>query len=395
MSNQANDHKSSDVRGGRRARVLRLAVAVFVVLGVAWGADYFFIGRFEVSTDDAYVHGDRIAISPQVAGTVIAVKVRDTDYVKQGQLLVSLDPTGARVALTRAEARLAGTVRQVREAFEQVQALGATVAMDRAQLRLATDNAKRQERLLHKGMTSAETAQQMQTRKQVAAQKLVLDEAQLAGARATVEGTTLSDNPLVRQAASEVRQDYLDLARTEIVSPVTGYVADSGVDVGDQIKPGGILMDVIPLSGVWVDANFKESDLRSVRIGQPVRLTSDYYGGGVVYQGRVSGLMPGTGSVFALLPAQNATGNWIKVVQRLPVRISLLPGELRKHPLRLGLSMTATIDIHNLKGRALTSAPHAEPGISTDVYAHQLSGADALVRHIIHENSGKPSASHE
>lgn len=395
MSTQANDSKSMNPRGGRRARVLRVAIVVFLLLGVAWGADYFFVGRFQISTDDAYVHGDRIEISPQVAGTVVAVKVRDTDYVKAGQLLVSLDTASARVALAQAEARLADAVRHFRGAIDRVQALAATLAMDRAQLRLATDNAERQVRLLHKGMTSAETAQTMQTKRRVAEQKLLMDKAQLAGARAAVEGATLSNNPLVRQAAAEVRQDYLNLSRTRIVSPVTGYVADNGVEVGDQVKPGGILMDVIPLSKVWVDANFKESDLRDVRIGQPVRLTSDYYGSSVVYHGHVAGLMPGTGAVFALLPAQNATGNWIKVVQRLPVRISLPTSEIRKHPLRLGLSMVATVDIHHRGGKPLTAVPPTQSGVQTDVYAQQLVGADALVRRIIDANSGKRPTRHE
>ncbi|WP_201786991.1 efflux RND transporter periplasmic adaptor subunit [Acidihalobacter prosperus] len=381
-------------RGRRRARALRLAIAAFVLVGLVWGAYYLLVGRYQVATDDAYVHGDRIQISPQVAGTVVAVEVRDTDYVKRGQVLVRLDTANADVALSQAEAQLAAAVRQVREAFARVHALEATVAMDRAQLRLATDNARRQQRLLHKGMTSAEKAQQMQTEMQVAAHKLALDQAQLAGARAAVSGTRLADNPVVRQAAARVRKDYLDVARTRIVSPVTGYVADSGVEVGQQVKPGGALMDVIPLSDVWVDANFKESELRSVKIGQPVRLTSDFYGSGVVYHGHVIGLMPGTGSVFSLLPAQNATGNWIKVVQRVPVRISLPADELKQHPLRLGLSMNATVDIRDQQGASLASVPRAQKGASTDVYAQQLKGADALVARIIRSNSGKSAPVH-
>lgn len=395
MSTQDHEEMTAKPRLGRRARALLLAIGGFLLLGAAWEAYYLAVGRYQVSTDDAYVHGDRVIISPQVAGTVISVDVRDTDFVARGQTLMRLDTANAQVALSQAEARLAAAVRQVHEAFDQVHALQATVAMDQAQLTLAADNAKRQERLLRRGMTSAERAQQAQTLMQVAAQKIMLDEARLAGARAMVTGTSLSDNPLVLEAASLVRKDYLEVARARIVSPVSGYIANSAVQLGQQVKPGSELMNVVPLSRVWVDANFKESDLSHVRIGQPVRLISDFYGSHVVYRGHVMGLMPGTGAVFALLPAQNATGNWIKVVQRIPVRISLPADELKRHPLRLGLSMRVTIDIRNRHGSGLAAMPHAARKESTQVYAHQLDGADSLVKRIIRENSGSRLDAHE
>ncbi|AOU96689.1 hypothetical protein BI364_00440 [Acidihalobacter yilgarnensis] len=394
MPTQDDAQQTDKPRAGRRARALSLAVIGFVLAGLVWGAYYLFVGRYQVSTDDAYVHGDRVMVSPQVSGTVVAVKARDTDFVKRGDVLVRLDTANADVALAQAEAQLASAVRQVREAFARVHALQATVALDRAELRLATDNAQRQTRLLRKGMTSTETAQQMHTQMEVAAHRLSIDQAQLEGAHAAVADATLAGNPVVRQAAAMVRTDYLNVARTRIVSPVTGYIADSGVEVGQQVKPGSTLMDVVPLSDVWVDANFKESNLRDVRIGQPVSLTSSFYGSGVVYHGHVIGLLPGTGSVFALLPAQNATGNWIKVVQRVPVRISLPADELTQHPLRLGLSISATIDIRDHSGTSLATVPRAQQGASTDVYAQQLQGADALIKRIIDANSGKASTAH-
>lgn len=394
MSTQEDSQKVPRSRSRRRTRALWLAVAVFAIGGLAWGTYYMLVERYQVSTDDAYVHGDRIPVSPQVAGTVVSVNVRNTDFVKKGQVLLRLDTTDAKVDLSHAEARLATVVRQVREAFSKVHALRATIAMDRAQLQLAKDNASRQARLLRKNMTSTEKAQQRQTQQKVAAQKLSLDQARLSGAEAAVQGTTLRNNPRVRQAASAVRKDYLDMVRTKVLSPVTGYVADSGVEVGQQVKPGSVLMDVVPLSNVWVDANFKESELSDVRIGQPVKVTSDFYGNNIIYHGHVLGLLPGTGSVFALLPAQNATGNWIKVVQRVPVRISLPVKELRKHPLRLGLSMHATINIHNHNGSSLSTVAAAQHGQSTQVYAHQLQGATALVKHIIEMNSGKTVVPH-
>jgi membrane fusion protein, multidrug efflux system len=382
-------------RKRRRTRALLFAVLVFAVLGGAWYAYHLLIGQYYVGTDDAYVHGDRVPVSPQVSGTVVAVRARDTDYVRQGQVLVDLDSADAELALATAESVLALQVRSVRQQYARVDALDATVRMDRAQLVQARDDFARQQRLRQRGMNSQEQFQHAQTAEQVARAKLALDQAQLAGARATVGGTKLANNPAVKQAAVAVRSAYLALRRTRIVAPVSGYVANRGVQVGQQVQPGAVLMDVVPLDHLWVNANFKESELSAVRIGQPVSLQSDFYGNSVTYHGKVLGLSPGTGSAFALLPAQNATGNWIKVVQRLPVRIGLPAAELKKHPLRLGVSMSVTIDTHDRSGASLTTQKTApQPSVASDVYAGQLAGARALVQRIIAENRGDAVPAH-
>ncbi len=382
-------------RKRRRTRALLFAVLVFAVLGGAWYAYHLLIGQYYVGTDDAYVHGDRVPVSPQVSGTVVAVRARDTDYVRQGQVLVDLDSADAELALATAESVLALQVRSVRQQYARVDALDATVRMDRAQLVQARDDFARQQRLRQRGMNSQEQFQHAQTAEQVARAKLALDQAQLAGARATVGGTKLANNPAVKQAAVAVRSAYLALRRTRIVAPVSGYVANRGVQVGQQVQPGAVLMDVVPLDHLWVNANFKESELSAVRIGQPVSLQADFYGNSVTYHGKVLGLSPGTGSAFALLPAQNATGNWIKVVQRLPVRIGLPAAELKKHPLRLGVSMSVTIDTHDRSGASLTTQKTApQPSVASDVYAGQLAGARALVQRIIAENRGDAVPAH-
>jgi membrane fusion protein, multidrug efflux system len=394
-----NDSSATDdslaPRKRRRTRVLLLAVLVFAVLGGAWYAYDLLIGQYYVGTDDAYVHGDRVPVSPQVSGTVVAVRAHDTDYVRKGQVLAELDPADARLVLAKAESALALQVRGVRQDYARVDALAATVQMDLAQLAQAKDDLARQQRLRQRGMNSQEQFQHAQTAEQVARAKLALDRAQLAGARAAVGGAKLEDNPAVRQAAATVRSAYLALQRTRILAPVSGYVANRGVQLGQQVTPGSVLMDVVPLADVWVNANFKESQLSDVRIGQPVSLQADFYGNSVTYHGKVLGLSPGTGSAFALLPAQNATGNWIKVVQRLPVRVGIPAKELKKHPLRLGLSMNVTIDTHDRSGASLTTQKNApKPSTVSSVYAGQLIGARKLVQRIIAANRGEAVSSY-
>lgn len=375
--------------------MLVLAVLLFAALGGAWYAYEQLVGQYYIGTDDAYVHGDRMPVSPQVAGTVTSVRAQDTDYVRRGQVLVTLDSANARLALDRAETALALQVRKVRQAFAKVDVLDATLRMDQAQLKQAQDDLARQRRLRQRGMNSEEQFQHAQTAQRVALARLAMDRAQLASAKAAVDGTTVRDNPAVQQAAAAVRSAYLALQRTRVLAPVTGYVANRGVQIGQQVKPGTVLMDVVPLGGVWVNANFKESQLSHVRIGQPASVQADFYGNSVTFHGKVVGLSAGTGSAFALLPPQNATGNWIKVVQRLPVRISLPAGELKRHPLRLGLSMNVTIDTHDRSGAVLATKPASAPksGSATGVYATQLKGARALVQRIIAENLGGQAAS--
>src|ERR1700761_6532185 len=346
----------------KRKRMMALLVIVILIAAIAYGLYYFLVARFHEDTDDAYVSGNVVQITPQVTGTVIAVNADDTQVVKAGDPLVVLDPADARVALEQAEANLAQTVRQVRGLFADDNQYQAQVELRQADLSRARDAVK-------SAQAAVDAAQQ-----------------QLASNRALTANTTIANHPNVLAAAAKVRDAYLNNARNNLPAPVTGYVAKRSVQVGQRVSPGTPLMAIVPLGGVWVDANFKEVQLKHMRIGQPVELTADVYGSSVVYHGKVVGFSAGTGSAFSLLPAQNATGNWIKVVQRLPVRIALAPKELEQHPLRIGLSMQADVSIKDDNGGQLGQAPNTV--YQTSVFEKYGDQADAEIARIIAENAG-------
>jgi membrane fusion protein (multidrug efflux system) len=360
---------------------------IFLLCGAAYGTYWAFLGRFEESTDDAYVAGNTVPFTTRVNGTVIAIRADNTQRVQEGQALVLLDSTDARIALEQAEARLAQTVRQVQGLYETESQQEANVSLQQARLAQSRSDYRRDLNLVHQKYVSAQDYQHSGTQVDVDRESLAVAEHQLAATRAAVANTDLADHPEVRLAAASLRDAYVALQRTTIRAPVTGYVDKRSVQVGDRVSPGTPMMAIIPLDQIWVEANFKESQLRNVRIGQPVSLTSDLYGGQVVYQGRVIGLGAGTGSAFAVLPPQNATGNWIKVVQRVPVRIGLDPGQLARHPLRIGLSMEATVDTHERSGTSLRDDPEPQDVYVTNVYQDEDKGAGALIARIIHENT--------
>ncbi|MGF6936608.1 membrane fusion protein (multidrug efflux system) [Paraburkholderia sp. UCT70] len=371
---------------GKRKRMMTLLVIVILIAAVAYGLYYFLVARFHEDTDDAYVSGNVVQITPQVTGTVIAVNADDTQVVKAGDPLVVLDPADARVALEQAEANLAQVVRQVRGLFADDSQYEARVAASQADLSRAQDDLKRRMTVAQTGAVSQEEISH--ARDSVKSAQAALDAAkqQLAANRALTANTTIADHPNVQSAAAKLRDAYLNHARNTLPAPVTGYVAKRSVQVGQRVSPGSPLMAIVPLHDVWVDANFKEVQLKHMRIGQPVELTADVYGSSVPYHGKVVGFSAGTGSAFSLLPAQNATGNWIKVVQRLPVRISLDPQELEKHPLRIGLSMQADVNIKDDTGGQLGQAPST--AYQTNVFDKYGAEADAEIARIISENAG-------
>ncbi len=382
------------VANPRRRFLLRL-VFVIVVLGLlAWAAWYWFDGRWYASTDDAYARANVVEVTPLVPGTVTAIYANDNDYVRAGQTLVRFDAADARVALQRAEANLALTVRRVRALYAGAGAAQALLATRQIELRRAEQDYARVLELKGTGAISAQDAQHAGDALAAARAALGAAREQLHSSRAPIAETVLAKQPDVLAAAAMLRQAYLDEVRTRLLAPVSGYVAKRSVQLGQRVLPGTPLMAVVPLDHVWVDANFKETELAHMRIGQPVTLTSDLYGGGVVFHGRVQGLGIGTGSAFALLPAQNATGNWIKIVQRLPVRIDLDPAELREHPLRVGLSMSVEVNLHHQNGAALATQPPTRPVLQTRVYAGQMDAADALIARIIRANAGHADANH-
>jgi membrane fusion protein, multidrug efflux system len=371
----------------RRWRLLAMAGGGLLAVALAYGLYWAQVLRWHEATDDAYVSGNVVEITPQISGTVVAIGADDTQFVKAGQPLVRLDRADARVALDQAEAQLARTVRDVRNLFATTAQLQATVELKQTELAAAQRDLERRLRLGASGAVSGEELQHARDAVSAAQAALSAARQQLAANRARVDGTTLADHPEVRDAAAAVRSAYLSYERTALPAPVSGFVARRNVQLGQRVSPGTPLMAVVPLDAVWVDANFKEPQLAGMRVGQPVRLTADLYGGRVVFHGRVAGFGAGTGSAFALLPAQNATGNWIKIVQRVPVRIALDPGEVAAHPLQIGLSMKADVDIHDESGARLSQLAQRSSASATDVFTSGEASADARVRSIIEANA--------
>ena len=386
-----------------RKRALLGVAGLVLLAGIGYGIYWALVLNHYESTDNAYVQGNVVQLTPQVGGTVVAINADDTDFVKAGQLLVRLDPADARVALDQAEAQLGQTVREVRTLFVNNGALKAQIAMREADLAKAQsevtraqDDVARRAPLVATGAVGKEefnhvTSQLAVTKSALAAAQSAAQAAreQLASNQSLTEGIAVDQHPTVLRAAARVREAYLGLARADLLAPVDGYVAKRSVQLGQRVAAGTPLMSVIALNQVWVDANFKESQLRNLRIGQPVTLEADVYGKKVEYHGSIEGLGAGTGAAFALLPAQNATGNWIKVVQRVPVRIALDPKEVASHPLRVGLSMDAKVDVSNTAGRMLADASRPAMTTQTNVFDQVNHQADSEVRKIIALNLGR------
>ena len=386
----------------KRKPALTAVAAAVVVAGIAYGAYWALVLNHFESTDNAYVQGNVVQLTPQVGGTVVAINADDTDHVKAGQLLVQLDPADAQVALDQAEAQLAQAVREVRTLFANNSTLKAQIALREADaarsqsdLDRAQDDVARRAPLLATGAVGKEefnhvTSQLAVSKSGVAAARSAVLAAreQLVSNQTLTDGISVDQHPNVLRASARVREAYLALRRVDLLAPVDGYVAKRSVQLGQRVQAGAPLMSVIALSHVWVEANFKESQLQQLRLGQPVRLVADVYGKKIEYSGSIEGLGAGTGSAFALLPAQNATGNWIKIVQRVPVRISLDPKELAEHPLRVGLSMDAKVDISKTDGRMLADGGRPSTATKTSVFDEINSAADIEVRKIIAANGG-------
>jgi membrane fusion protein, multidrug efflux system len=369
--------------------VLGVSLTAAGVYGLYWAQ----VLRYHQTTDDAYVGGNVVQITPQIYGTVVAIGADDTQFVKAGQPLVRLDQADAKVALDQAEAQLARTVRDVRNLFATTSQLEAAMQLRETDLAAAQSDLARRQRLGVSGAVSGEELQHALDAVKAAQAALSAARQQLAADRARVDGTTLQDHPQVRDAAAAVRSAYLTLARTELPAPVSGFVARRNVQLGQRVSPGSPLMAVVPLEQVWVDANFKEPQLARMRVGQPVTLTADLYGSHIVYHGTVAGFGAGTGGAFALLPAQNATGNWIKIVQRVPVRVALDPHEIAVHPLQIGLSMKADVEVRGGTGGArLPELASSAVAWSTDVFGSSNTLADARVQAIIAANRQQPPA---
>lgn len=374
--------------GGKRRRALILLAIVTTLAFLGWLTWYLLVARWHQDTDDAYVQGNVVSIVPQTMGTVVSIDADEGMRVEAGQALVHLDPNDAQVAYDQAVANLAGTVRQVRGLYSSVESGQADLAARQVAVRQAREDMKRREGLVASGAVSREELAHARDILAGAEAALSGSQGQLARSRALVDATGIASQPQVQAAAGQLRQAWLNLQRMAIVAPVSGHVAKRDVQLGQRVAPGNTLMTIVPLEQVWIEANFKETQLTKMRIGQPVEVHADLYGSDVRYDGRVASLGMGTGSAFSLLPAQNASGNWIKIVQRVPVRIELDPAQVVEHPLRLGLSMHVDVAIRDQDGAVLASvdAPRTTPLLSTDAYAEQLAQADALIERTIAQN---------
>jgi membrane fusion protein, multidrug efflux system len=390
MTNQTNSGhvEAATATTARKLRLILAVLATFLLGGITYFVYWLTVARYVESTDDAYVSGNMVQITPQVAGTVVEIGADDTEFVRAGQVLVQLDQATPRAALLRDEATLGETVREVRNLFAQTSELRASVTAREIDLSKAEADLTRREHLASSGAVSTEDVQHARDAVRGARAALEGAREQLAGDQALTEGSTVESNPRVQNAEARLRTTYLDYERTVIPAPVAGFVAKRTVQLGEQVGPGSALMAVVPLNEVWVDANFKEGQLRSIRVGQPVRLTAD--ANEYEYHGTVVGFAAGTGAAFAVLPAQNATGNWIKVVQRLPVRIALEPRELAAHPLQIGLSMQVKVDTHHKETATLAategSLNTARVTYRTSVFANEERDIDSLIAKIVAEN---------
>ena len=370
----------------RRKRILKILVIVFSVIAILWLIYWLCWGQFHEYTDDAYVAGNLVRLMPQVAGTVTAINTDDTQLVLQGQTIVKLDDTDTRIALERAKSNLADTVRQTRQLYENVIQAKATATLRQADLLKAKLDFDRRKGMVGERAISREEMQHYLTALEAATANNDLAKSKYTAAVGLVENTTLYHHPAVETAKINLKNAYLSFVRTTIVAPVTGYVAKRSVQLGQQVSLRSAMMSIIPLNEVWVEANYKESQLGRLRIGQSVKLIADAYDD-FVFHGKIHGLSAGTGSAFDLLPPQNATGNWIKIVQRVPVRIDLDPDELKKHPLRIGLSMRVTASTFHTDGNILTQTAEGQPTLMTRVFKNQLANADKLIDSIVQANA--------
>ena len=381
-------------RSSKRKRNFIILILILMLAAAGWLAWYFLYARYYESTDDAYVNGNQVALTPQIGGTVTQVTADEGDFVEKGQPLVLLDPSDTKIALQQAEANLANTVRQVRGLYSTADNYRAQVAAKQVALQTAQNDYARRQKIFSTGAIAAEDLSHYRDAVSSAQSDLAAAQQALRTNLAMVDDTVIDSHPEIKTAVATLRQRYLDNARTTIVAPVSGYVAKRAVQLGMRVTSGTTLLAIVPLNEVWVDANFKESQMSTMRLGQKVALSADLYGDDVEYHGTIESLGIGTGSAFSLLPAQNASGNWIKIVQRLPVRITLDPHDMQKHPLRVGLSMNARVDIRNNEdGHLLPQQTVSTPRFTTDVYKDSLEAADKLVAKILHDNSNAVASS--
>jgi membrane fusion protein, multidrug efflux system len=386
--NATLDSSSVNPPNGKRRRILLLIALIFIVIAVVWAIFWVLVLSKREKTDDAYVNGNRVVISAQISGTVVAVLADDTQLVKAGQVLVKLDPLDAATALSRSASALAQAVRQVRQQKATADQYDSAIESRKLELARAEADLAKREPLIAEHAIAAEEVRHAQESVQLARAALAQALRQSISSHALVDGTNVEENPEVLQAKDTYRDAWIAAQRNAVVAPVSGYVAERSVQLGQHIQAGQALMTVIPLHSLWVDANFKEVQLRNLRIGQQAEVRSDLYGGSHIFHAHVEGMSAGTGAAFSLLPAQNASGNWIKVVQRVPVRIQIDDADLVKSPLRVGLSATVTVDTTSRSGPVLAADVSDKTVGDTQVYTQDLEKANAEADAVVRRNLG-------
>jgi membrane fusion protein (multidrug efflux system) len=365
-----------------------LILLLVVLIGAAYYAFTVFTAKPSEETDDAYVGGNIVSVTARDGGTVLALHADNTQAVKAGQPLIDLDPATTDVQLASAEAALGRAVRAVRSSTAQVDQAGAEIVQAQADLSRAVDDYGRRKRAAADGAVSGEEVAHAADTVATARAALNLARAKQAAAASAVSGTTVSNNPQVLAAIADVRQAAINGSHAKIIAPVSGVIAQRTVQLGQRVAPGTPLMAVVPLDSLWVDANFRETQLQDLRVGQRAVIHADVYGKAITFHGRVLGLGAGSGNAFSLLPPQNASGNWIKIVQRVPVRVALDPNELRRNPLRIGLSADVSVDTSDTSGPLVAGSAAPAGGVQQSVTGGPQVEAD--IRRIINQNLGRP-----
>lgn len=369
-----------------RKPILLGAIFIFLLIALACFLYWLIWLRFEESTDDAYVDGNMVTLTPQISGIVTSINADDTDYVKKNQCIIQLDPTDSSIAFQQNKANLAENLRNVVKMFEKVKELQAEIEVKKADLYIAQVDFENRRNLVDAGGVSKEDYAHSEAHFHAAFADLQRVEHQLTSAIAQIDGTSVTTHPLVEMAKDQLRESWVKLQRCQIRTPVSGLIAQRTIQLGEWVNPAQPLLAIIPPDQMWITANFKEIQLAKMKIGQPVKMRADIYGDDVVYHGTIIGIGGGTGSVFSVLPPQNATGNWIKIVQRVPVRICLNPDELKKHPLRLGLSLEVEVDIHDTNGSVIPAPKPPGSLYETDLFNCQIEGSEEIIREIIRAN---------
>ena len=388
MSDQQTDtQNSSNNKSQQRKKGLSIFILLLLLIAIGSAVYWFFFIKGFEETEDAYVSGNQVMVSAQVAGNIAKINVDNMDPVQAGDVLLELDDTNAKLSFEQAKSNLANAVRQVSQLNYTVKQLKSAVRANEITLAQAQGNLNRRVQLVKDGAIDKESFQHAKEAVELAKANLTTSQNQLEANQALLLDGPLSEQPQIQSAVSNLKQAWLNLERTKIRSPIKGYVARRNAQVGQTVSVGGALMAVVTTDQMWLDANFKETQLTHMRIGQPVEIHFDLYGKDKTFNGKVVGIEMGTGSAFSLLPTQNATGNWIKVVQRVPVHIQLDPQQLAENPLRIGLSATVKVNVTDSQGETLRNQAPSTTLYSTNVLQYDESAVNNLIESIIRDNS--------